>query len=65
MVYPTQEQVDREIVLLAEWGKLGHGYSKSFRDSWANLNNPERLNWLEELVKEARVEQSFEELYKV
>lgn len=55
MTLPTKEQVNREIKLLAEWGQLGNGFSKSFRNTWYNLNLPERLEWLEKLVKEARI----------
>ncbi len=53
------ENVDREIELLSEWGRLSHGYSKAFRKDFYEKDIPERLLWLEKIVKEARVEQRY------
>jgi len=50
--------VEREMKLLTECGKLLNGYSKSFRNTWAELNLPDRVVWLEELYREALFEKS-------
>ena len=56
----TQEQKDREVELLAECGRLFNGYSKHFRETFAQLVMPERLYWLEHVAKEGRGEAIWE-----
>jgi len=53
--------VEKEIKLLAEAGLLLNGHSKYFRKMFCDLNQKERLDWLEELVREARWEKSIGE----
>jgi len=56
---PDEETINKEIKLLALWGKIGNGYSKTFREEWAKRNLPERLQWLKETVTEGIIELEF------
>jgi len=58
MMEERRKLVEKEIKLLAEAGLLLNGYSKYFRKMFYDLNQKERVDWLEELVREARWEKS-------
>ena len=58
----TEKQIMEEANLLKEWGILGHGYSKSFRNMWADKPRDERIRLLKELVKEGRHEEKLKKL---
>ena len=53
---PTRKEILEEAKLLKEWGLLGNGYSKAFRNMWAERPRDERVRLLKELVKEGRYE---------
>jgi len=55
---PSKELIEKETTLLTAWGKLGKGFSKTFRVQWAEKPIAERIPWLEMLVREALFEKA-------
>jgi len=62
MVKFTRKEILEEAKLLKEWGLLGHGYSKAFRNMWADKPHKERIRLLKELVKEGRYEEKLRKM---
>ena len=53
----TKQEILEEVALLAEIATKLNGFSKHIRNQFAELNYPERLNWLRNTVKMIREEE--------